>query len=218
MEIIQLQDIHFNYPEDIKVFEGLNFSLKQGDRIGIMGLNGSGKTTLFYLIMGLLKPQKGKVVIWGKQRTCEGDFKEARRRIGYLFQDPDDQLFSPTVEEDISFGPLNLRKNLQEVQEIVVKICNELGISSLKNRTCHKLSWGQKRLVSLAGILAMKPEILIFDEPTASIDEEVIERIVSHLKSTNEMLLIASHDEKFLKDLCTEIYLLKDSQMIVKRI
>ena len=218
MEIIRLEDIHFNYPEDIKVFEGLNFSLNQGDRIGIMGLNGSGKTTLFYLIMGLLKPQKGKVVIWGKERTGEEDFKEVRKRIGYLFQDPDDQLFSPTVEEDISFGPLNLRKNLQEVQEIVGSICNELGISALKNRTCHKLSWGQKRLVSLAGILAMKPEILIFDEPTASIDEEVIERIVSHLKSTNEMLLIASHDENFLKDLCTEIYLLKDSRMIVKRI
>lgn len=218
MEIIRLEDIHFNYPEDIKVFEGLNFTLKQGDRIGIMGLNGSGKTTLFYLIMGLLKPKKGKLVIWGKERTVEEDFKEVRRKIGYLFQDPDDQLFSPTVEEDISFGPLNLRKSLQEVHQIVADICNELGISGLKNRTCHKLSWGQKRLVSLAGILAMKPEVLIFDEPTASIDEEVIEKIVSHLKVTNETLLIASHDKKFLKDLCTEIYLLKDSQLIAKGI
>lgn len=216
MEIIRLQDVYFNYSEDIKVFEGLNFTVKQGDRIGIMGLNGSGKTTLFYIIMGLLKPQKGKVVIWGKQRTVEDDFKEVRRRIGYLFQDPDDQLFSPTVEEDISFGPLNLRKSPQEVEQIVTDICNELGISALKKRTCHKLSWGQKRLVSLAGILAMKPEVLIFDEPTSSIDEEVKERIVCHLKSINKTMLIASHDEKFLKDLCTEIYLLKDSRLIVK--
>jgi len=208
-----LQDIRFGYPEGIKVFQRINFSLQEGERVGIVGSNGSGKTTLFYLIMGLLKPQEGKIIIWQKERIDEEDFKDVRRKVGFLFQDPDDQLFSPTVEEDVSFGPLNLGKNLQEAKDIADSICKKIGISDLKERITLKLSWGQKRLVSLAGILAMQPEILILDEPTASIDDDVKEGLASCLKSTEQALLIASHDEEFLKELCTKIYLLKDSRL-----
>jgi len=173
MNLITLQDIHFSYPEGITVFEGLNFNLVKGQRIGLVGPNGSGKSTLFFLIMGLLQPQRGTVTIMGKERNTEKSFEEARRNIGFLFQDPDDQLFSPTVEEDISFGPYNLGKSPQEVKVIVNRLCERFDITGLKERVTYKLSWGQKRLVCLAGILAMEPEILILDEPTAGVDDAV---------------------------------------------
>jgi cobalt/nickel transport system ATP-binding protein len=214
MNVIELKDIYFRYPEGTAVFEGLNFVLPEGARVGLMGLNGSGKTTLFFLIMGLLKPQQGQVLIWGKERRTEADFHEVRQRIGYLFQDPDDQLFSPTVEEDIAFGPLNLKHKLPTVLQTVERVCDELKIAHLKQRVCFKLSWGQKRLVSLAGLLAMSPEVLIFDEPTASIDREVVQRITGYLKASQQTLLIASHDEPFLFDLCPDIYVLEGSRFI----
>ena len=158
--LIRFENVYFHYPDGITVFSGLDFTLNRGERIGIKGANGSGKTTFLYLIMGLLKPQRGKIIIWGKERETEEDFSELRRRIGFVFQDPDDQLFSPTVEEDIAFGPLNMGKSVEETEEIVNEVCNKLEINELKERITSKLSWGQKRLVSLAGVLAMKPEIL----------------------------------------------------------
>ncbi|MDP8234728.1 MAG: ABC transporter ATP-binding protein [Candidatus Saelkia tenebricola] len=214
MKVIKLENIDFSYPEGIDVFKDLNFSISKGEKIGIMGANGSGKTTLFYLIMGLLKPNQGKIIAWDEERTREEHFKELRRRVGFLFQDSDDQLFAPTVEEDISFGPFNLGKNLKEVRNIVDDLCERLNIADLKKRITFKLSWGQKRLVALAGILAMEPEVLILDEPTASIDQEVRERITSYLKATDQTLLITSHDEGFLKDISSKIYQLKDSKFI----
>jgi cobalt/nickel transport system ATP-binding protein len=212
--LIVLENIHFSYPQQIEVFRGLNFSLKQGQRIGIMGANGSGKTTLLYLIMGLLKPQKGKVLIWGKPRENEDDFKEVRRKIGFLFQDPDDQLFMPTVEEDVAFGPLNLGNNLKKTQYIVEEVCRRLGIVELKRRVTLRLSWGQKRLVSLATILAMRPQIILLDEPTASIDEKMKDRLIDYFSRMENELIISSHDREFLNKLCTKIYYLKESRLI----
>ncbi|MCK4816489.1 ABC transporter ATP-binding protein, partial [bacterium] len=182
--------------------------------IGIIGANGSGKTTLFSLIMGLVSPQKGNVFLFGMQCAVEKDFTQARRKIGYLFQDPDDQVFCPTVEEDIAFGPLNLGFHKDDVQKTIQKIACELGIESLRKRVTTKLSWGQKRLVSLAGVLAMNPEILILDEPTASIDDNVIKKITEYLIDTNYSLLITSHDRQFLKDLGMDIFLLKDGKLM----
>lgn len=216
MEIIKLQNIYYEYSEDIKVFDGLNFSLNNGQPVGIIGANGSGKTTLFSLIMGLSRPQNGDVILFGKRCTEEKDFARARRKIGYLFQDPDDQVFCPTVEEDIAFGPLNLGVNLDDVKKVTEEIMGELGIEALQKRITTKLSWGQKRLVSLAGVLAMNPQVLILDEPTASIDDNVIEKITEYLKNTNCSLLIASHDRRFLEDLRADIYLLKDGKLTYK--
>lgn len=214
MELIKLQNIHYEYPGKIKVFERLNFSLQRGQRIGILGANGSGKTTLFSLIMGLCYPQEGEITLFNKLCKEEKDFMQARRKIGYLFQDPDDQVFCPTVEEDIAFGPLNLGVKLDDAQKLIGELSEELGIELLQKRITTKLSWGQKRLVSLAGVLAMSPDVLILDEPTASIDDNVIKKITEYLKKRNYSLLIASHDKEFLKVLCTDNYHLKDGNLI----
>ncbi|MCD4781837.1 MAG: energy-coupling factor ABC transporter ATP-binding protein [Candidatus Omnitrophica bacterium] len=213
MELIKLKNIYYEYPGEIKVFELLNFSLKKGQRAGIIGSNGSGKTTLFSLIMGLAYPQKGDVVLFEKQCSQEKDFVLARKKIGYLFQDPDDQVFCPTVEEDIAFGPLNLGVKLDDVKKLTEELVKELGIESLLKRITTKLSWGQKRLVSLAGVLAMNPDVLILDEPTASIDDNVIKKITEYFKKNDYSLLIASHDKKFLKNLCTDNFYLKNGNL-----
>ncbi len=213
MELIKLENIYYEYPGEIKVFESLNFSLKKGQRVGVIGSNGSGKTTLFSLIMGLAYPQKGDVVLFEKQCAQEKDFVQARRKIGYLFQDPDDQVFCPTVEEDIAFGPLNLGVKLDDVKKLTEELVKELGIESLLKRMTTKLSWGQKRLVSLAGVLAMNPDVLILDEPTASIDDNVIKKITEYFKKNDYSLLIASHDKEFLRNLCADNYYLKDGNL-----
>lgn len=213
MEIIRLQNIHFDYSEEINVFKGLAFSVEEGDRIGIAGPNGCGKTTLFLLIMGLLKPTCGEITLFGERMEKENDFKEPRRKIGYLFQDPDDQLFCPTVEEDIAFGPLNLGINVEQVKQDVDAICRQFKISELKKRISFKLSQGQKRLVSLAGILIMKPEVLILDEPIASVDEEMVKRITSYLKDLSCTLIITSHNPTFLNALCSKTYFFKENQL-----
>lgn len=213
MDIVKLQNISYAYSGEAEIFNGLNFSLKESDRIGIIGANGSGKTTLFSIIMGLITAQKGTVSLFERNCVKEKDFVQARKKIGYLFQDPDDQVFCPTVEEDIAFGPLNLGLKLEEVKKITDNITKQLGIEPLCKKITTKLSWGQKRLVSLAGVLAMNPKLLILDEPTASIDDNVIQKIKQCLQDKNYSLLVTSHDKQFLDELDLDIYILKDGQL-----
>lgn len=214
--ILEIKNLHFNYKHGQKIFEGLNFSLKKGDKIGLVGSNGSGKTTLFHLIMGLLKPDSGEIYIFGKKRTEERDFFEIRQKIGLLFQDSDDQLFCPTVEEDIAFGPLNLGKSHGEVQLIVRDTCKKLGLSGLEKRITYRLSGGEKRLIAFATLEAMKPECFLLDEPTSGLDEETTRRLLSYLKNCAETYVIIAHDYEFLIDAVNEVYLLKDGKITLK--
>ena len=211
--IIKLENISFSYPEKV-VFDGLNFEIYKGDRIGIKGANGSGKTTLLYIIVGLLRPQKGKVIIFGKNMEKESDFYEVRKKIGFLFQDSDDQLFSPTVEEDIAFGPLNLRIERQKVKAMVEKTIKELRIENLRKRITGTLSYGEKRIVAIATIFSTEPEILLLDEPTTGLDEETEEKIKKILISKKDITLcIVSHEINFIKDICTKLYLLEKGKL-----
>ena len=165
VNLIKINNLSFAYPSRQLIFNKMNFNFSKGQRIGLVGPNGSGKTTLFHLIMGLLSPLEGKIEIFGKERKEERDFTDVRERIGLVFQDPDDQLFSPTVAEDISFGPLNLGKNHQETKKILKETLETLGLVGFENRITHNLSYGEKRLVSLATVWAMQPEVLLLDEP-----------------------------------------------------
>jgi len=157
--------------------------------------------------MGLLNPSGGKIEIFGKERKVENDFVEVRERIGLLFQDPDDQLFSPTVAEDIAFGPLNLRKNHQETKKILKETLETLGLAGFEDRITYNLSYGEKRLVSLATVWAMQPEILLLDEPTIWLDEGTIEKIIKILNNHPHLsYIIISHDKKFLKETTNYTY------------
>ncbi|MEF3168953.1 MAG: energy-coupling factor ABC transporter ATP-binding protein [Deltaproteobacteria bacterium] len=211
--LIEIRDLCFSYTIERKVFNGLDFTLMRGERIGITGPNGAGKSTLLYLIMGLLKATSGEIRVFKHLRKEERDFTEVRQRIGLLFQDSDDQLFCPTVEEDIAFGPLNLGKSQQEAMTIVRETCERLGLSGFERRITHRLSGGEKRLVALATVMAMNPECLLLDEPTTGLDAATTERFLRYLKESADTYVIVTHDRGFLKDAVDRLFLLTDSKI-----
>jgi cobalt/nickel transport system ATP-binding protein len=204
--IINLKDISFSYTPDMLVLDKLRFQLHRGERIGLVGPNGSGKTTFFYIVMGILRPSSGTIQVFGKSVHREKDFREVRKRIGLLFQDADDQLFSPTVLEDVAFGPLNLGKSPQEARDIAMATLAKLGLLGFEDRITYKLSGGEKRLVSLATVLAMDPEVLLLDEPTNGLDEETEGKITEILKGLDLSCVFISHNLDFLLETTDKLY------------
>lgn len=204
--LINLENISFVYPGGKRVLEGLDLCLYKNERLGVIGPNGSGKTTLFRLIMGLLKPTSGKITIFGREMINKKDFMPARQQIGLLFQDADDQLFSPTVLDDVAFGPLNQGKNPKEAKEISRDILSSLGLKDFEDRVTYKLSGGEKKLVSLATVLAMRPKVLLLDEPTTGLDAETTQKIIHVLESIDVSSIIISHDMDFIQHTTGTIY------------
>ncbi len=177
-----------------RVLDGLDLALAAGERLAIRGANGAGKTTLLRLIVGLERPTSGEVVLAGTPCSSEADFRRARPAIGFLFQDSDDQLFSPTVIEDVAFGPLNLRVPRKEAFARASAQLDAFGLGHLADRPVHRLSGGEKRLVCLAGLFVMRPRVLLLDEPTNALDEEAGARLIDHLNAFPGAMLIATHD------------------------
>jgi cobalt/nickel transport system ATP-binding protein len=197
--LIELYDITFTYPGAPQpVFQDFNFQLLPGKHIGLIGPNGCGKTTLLHLIMGLLRPQAGKIVILGKEVSKEKDFVAVRQQVGLLFQNADDQLFCPTVLEDVAFGPLNQGKPPAEAMEIARETMVRLGLHGFEDRVTYKLSGGEKKLVSLATVLAMQPQLLLLDEPTTGLDTDTKHRLVHLLQDLDIAYMIVSHEDAFL--------------------
>jgi cobalt/nickel transport system ATP-binding protein len=211
--ILNIDDLHFGYQNGTKVFQGLQFTLNRKERIGLIGPNGAGKTTLFHLIMGLQKPLSGSIEIFDKVRKTEGDFTEVRQRIGFLFQESDDQLFCPTVEEDIAFGPLNLGKSHEQAHLIVKETCEKLGLTGYEKRITHRLSGGEKRLVALATVVAMHPECYLLDEPTAGLDEATTMRFLEYLKQYTDTYIIITHNHELLAGAADKVYTLTEGSL-----
>ncbi len=208
--LFRLEGIGFAYDAERPVLRDTGFTLRAGERVALVGPNGSGKTTLFLIMVGLRRPFAGTVEAFGRPRRSEKDFHEVRRRAGLLFQNSDDQLFCPTVLEDVSFGPLNLGKRPAEAREIAGETLDRLGLGGFGDRVTHTLSGGQKRLVALATILAMRPEVLLLDEPTNALDRATEERLVGILQTLPQAMVIVSHDERFLARLTTRHVRLED--------
>ena len=215
--LINLKGISFRYPGGPQVLADLDFHFHRGDRVGLIAPNGSGKTTLLHLIMGLLKPTTGQIEIFGRPAKDEKDFTDVRRRIGLLFQDADDQLFSPTVLEDVAFGPLNLGKPKTEAIQIAQKTLAFLGLNGFENRITFKLSGGEKRLVSLATVLAMEPEILLLDEPVNGLDAKTKAKLKEILSGINLSYLLISHDFDFLAEIVDAIYTMEDGKILLDK-
>lgn len=196
---IRFSDVSFAYPEQSYLFDGLSFELGPEERVALVGPNGSGKTTLLHLIVGLLWPDEGEIEAYGRARRTESDFHEVRARTGLLFQDPEDQLFCPTVLEDVAFGPLNLGREPEEAHDIARDTLRSLGLSGYEDRVTYRLSGGEKRLVSVATVLAMDPDVLLLDEPTAGLDREFVDRIIDILQGLTVSTIVVSHDAEFLR-------------------
>ncbi|MCA1906005.1 MAG: energy-coupling factor ABC transporter ATP-binding protein [Desulfarculus sp.] len=205
MSLIRMTGIHFAYPGRPPVFAGLDFSLEEGQRVGILGPNGAGKSTLFLLAMGLLSAQAGAVELFGQAMRREADFAPLRTRLGYCFQDPDDQLFCPTVLEDVAFGPLNQGLERGQALERAHRALAELGLDGFAERVTYQLSGGEKRLVTLATVLALRPQALLLDEPTAGLDPQTQARFESVLQKSQLPWAVISHDHGFLRRLCHQV-------------
>ena len=212
--IIHLTDICFSYPGSPPALDNLDLKLYKGDRIGLMGPNGSGKTSLFHIIMGLLKPSAGTIEIFNHPTVKEKDFRKVREKIGLLFQDADDQLFSPTVVEDVAFGPLNLGKSQDEAMDIARNTLNFLGLAGFEDRITYKLSGGEKKLVSFATVLAMEPEVLLLDEPTGGLDDRTKAALKDVLSNLDLSYILISHEIDFLADITNAIYTMEDGKIL----
>lgn len=199
---------------DRTLLSDVQFELHPGERVAILGANGAGKTTLLETMVGLNLPSSGRVVAFGKHRRSEADFREVRARAGLLFQDSDNQLFCPTVLEDVAFGPLNLGRSGPEALAIARRTLDELGIGSFSDRITHKLSGGEKRLVALATVLAMEPDVLLLDEPTTGLDETTQELLTEHLLRLPLAMVFISHDAAFVERLANRAVILKNGTLI----
>jgi cobalt/nickel transport system ATP-binding protein len=211
--LIRFHDVDFAYAADRPVLSQCNFRLDAGQRMALVGPNGSGKTTLLHLIVGLLRPSSGEVEAFGRVRRSEADFHDVRRRAGLLFQETDDQLFCPTVAEDVAFGPLNLGRPRPEVREIVAETLQSVGLPGYEARITYRLSTGEKRLVALATVLAMQPEVLLLDEPASGLDESSTERLVGLLAELPQAMVIVSHDRELLGRTTARSLRLRDGRL-----
>jgi cobalt/nickel transport system ATP-binding protein len=214
--LIYLSNITFAYAERPPVLQGFYFNFRAGQRIGLVGSNGSGKSTLLQLIMGLLKPSEGQIELFGSPCRTEKEFRQARLQIGFVFQDANDQLFCPTVGDDLAFGPLNMGKTRAQAEEIVSETLHLLKLESFRERVCYGLSDGEKKLVAIGTALAMKPKMLILDEPTTCLDEEACDRIAEVLLNCGLPYLVAAHDRAFLDKVTTDRIRLKGGQILAE--
>jgi cobalt/nickel transport system ATP-binding protein len=214
--ILTLENVCFDYPGR-NVLRGADLTLEPDGpwaRVGLIGPNGSGKTTLLHVIMGLMPPLSGRVLFRGAPVQTPEELFELRTSLGFVFQDADDQLFMPTVLEDVAFGPLNLGKTPARAREISEAVLDRLGLSHLIERVTHRLSGGEKRLVALATVLAMEPRALILDEPTNDLDPDTRLRLLALLEELGLPMLVVSHDWDFLYHTVRRLVALEDGRLV----
>ncbi len=211
--VIEVRGLTFAYGDGPPVLDALDWVVPAGARVGVTGPNASGKSTLLHLIMGLRAAQQGSIILYGRHRVTEGDFYEVRARMGLLFQDSDDQLFCPTVLDDVAFGPLHLGASPDAAQEAAREALAAVGLAGYEERITSRLSAGEKKCVALATNLAMQPDTLLLDEPTSYLDDRSRDRLLSVLKELPATLVIVSHDRAFLDALTRTRYHLEDGRL-----
>lgn len=210
---IQFTDVHYAYPNGYEALRGITFRVTHGEKVALLGMNGAGKSTVLLHTNGLLLPSKGEVNVGGipvTKKTAPG----VRRAVGMLFQNPDDQLFMPTVEEDVAFGPLNMGLEMAEVQRRVREALARTGAGGLEKRSPFQLSGGQKKRVAMATILSMEPEILVMDEPTAELDLAARNKVIDIISRYTHTCLIATHDLDLACGLCPRSILIDGGKVV----
>ena len=209
---VEAKGLSYTYPNGTRAIEGISFNVRQGETVGIIGPNGAGKTTLLLHLNGILQGN-GEVTILGLEMK-KGDIKKIRSKIGLVFQNPDDQLFCPTVFEDVSFGPLNMKLPEEEVIKRTREALCAVEMDKFENNSPHHLSFGEKKRISIATVLSMKPEILLLDEPTSNLDPQHRRRLIRFLKEIKATKIIASHDLEMILELCERVILLNKGKML----
>jgi cobalt/nickel transport system ATP-binding protein len=208
-----MQDVRFAYADGQAALNGVSFMIHHGESVGIVGANGAGKSTILLHLAGVLLPSHGTVRV-GDCPVTRDTLVEVRRHVGLVFQDPDDQLFMPTVAEDVAFGPLNQHLPPPEVARRVTDALERVGAAHLADRPPHRLSGGERRAAALATVLALDPDILLLDEPSASLDPASRRRLIGYLESFEHTSIIASHDLDLVLDVCERCLVLCQGRVI----
>lgn len=211
---IDLREVSYTYPDGTTALKNLSLHIGHGEAVAIVGSNGSGKTTLLSHLNGVLLPSAGTVNIGGYPVAKEM-LTQIRRTVGMVFQNPDDQLFMPTVYDDVAFGPLNLGFPPADVEVRVTAALKTVGALELKDRPPYRLSGGQKRAVAIATVLAMEPAILVMDEPTSALDPLARRQLINLLRTFNHTKIIATHDLDMVLDLCERTIVLSNGAILV---
>ena len=201
MTAIAIHDLRYTYPDGTEVLAGVDLTIGVGERVALLGPNGAGKTTLALHLNGILESSAGSVEIAGSAVTPETVW-EARRRVGLVFQDPDDQLFMTTVRQDVAFGPANYGLKGSELDDRVQVALEAVGLATAADKAPHHLSVGEKRRIALATVLAMEPEILVLDEPSANLDPASREELAGHLANLDATIVMITHDLPYANEVC----------------
>ena len=209
--MIEFQNVSFSYERGRPVLRDLSFSIGDGERVGLIGANGAGKSTVMKLLLGLL-PGEGTILVDGVA-VKKDTLAQIRRKLGFVLQDSDNQMFMPTVYEDMIFGPLNYGLSREETDKRVDAVLERLGLQELKHRHNHRISGGEKRMAAIATILAMEPEAMLMDEPTAALDPYNRRIVIHTIRSLPQTKLITSHDLDMILDTCSRVILLSEGRI-----
>jgi cobalt/nickel transport system ATP-binding protein len=213
---LEIKELAFAYPDGNQALYGVNLSVQKGERVALLGPNGAGKTTLVMHMNGIHPTSHGSIHVAGQLVDSKNkvSIKEIRSKVGIVFQDPDDQLFMPTVGEDVAFGPYNMGKRGAELDAIVDDALNLVGMIEFKDRPPHHLSFGQRRRVAVATVLAMKPEILVLDEPSSNLDPASRRELADILRSLDITMVMVTHDLPYAYELCARSVILKGGVIV----
>jgi len=211
--IVEAQDLHFTYPDGTDVLRGISFRITHGESVAIVGANGAGKSTLLLHLNGYLTSTSGIIRI-GDSPLMKENLQQVRRAVGLVFQDPDDQLFMPTVFDDVAFGPLNMGLPPAEVQNRAKAALQTVGAWHLHDRPPYRLSGGEKRSVAIATVLSMSPDILVMDEPSSNLDPKSRRGLIALLQGFKHTKIIATHDLDMVMDLCLRTLVIREGKII----
>jgi len=219
MHLIETRDLCYVYPGNVTALDHINFIVPRNARIAVIGSNGAGKSTLFKHFNGIFKPTSGSVLVRGEPITKQNQ-REIRKFVGIVFQNPDDQIFSPTVEQDVAFGPTNLGLDEETVHHRVEEALRLVGIEDLAHRVPHHLSGGEKKRVAIAGVIAMEPEVLVLDEPTAGLDPQGVHDLVTFINSLSKKygmtVIFSTHDVGLVAEVADYIYVMNKGKFVAQ--
>ncbi|MDD3977124.1 MAG: ATP-binding cassette domain-containing protein [Methanomicrobium sp.] len=220
--LIEIKKLNYCYPNGPDALKNINFSIKKGEKIALVGPNGAGKSTLLLMLNGMLKPDSGEVSYLGEPvKYDRKNLRELRRKVGFVFQNPDTQIIAPTVFQDVAFGPVNLGFSGDEVKNTVLLSLSKVGLRGFEKRPPHQLSGGEKKRVAMAGILAMNPDVLVFDEPTSALDpagSEDIMELLDEMHADGKTIIISTHDVELAYPWADRVILLNGGSIIAQGI
>ena len=209
--MIEFQKVSFAYERERPVIRDLSFRVAEGESVGLIGANGAGKSTVMKLLLGLLTGE-GQILVDGTAVTKQ-TLPEIRRKLGFVLQNSDNQMFMPTVYEDMIFAPLNYGLSREETEARVERVLKELGLEDLKHRHNHRISGGEKRMAAIATILAMEPEVILMDEPTSALDPYNRRMVINTIRTLPQTKIITSHDLDMILDTCDRVILLSHGEI-----